>query len=135
METELINKKLRQQQYSELFSLPFKDLSDVLEAVFHYLRWYRFIKESGSPLSPESSTTNDLDRCFEFSLTELPEEERRIIEYEFRNRRNTGWWNEYYSRSTYYRLKRCAIVDLILNLKETGNNVILNILNSKFEGE
>ena len=66
---------------------------------------------------------------------QLPEEEKRIIEYELKEKKNTGWWNEYYSRSTYYRLKRCAIVNLILNLKETGNNVILNILKSKFEGE
>ena len=69
------------------------------------------------------------------SLSELPEEEKRIMEYELRERKNANWWNEYYSRSTYYRLKRCAMVNLILNLKETGNNVILNILNSKFEGE
>lgn len=45
----------------------------------------------------------------------LSQEERLIVKFEFMTRGNPNWWNEYFSRSQYYR-KRNETVNKIYRL-------------------
>ena len=48
-------------------------------------------------------------QSYEFILSCLSEESRRIIEKDFLYKDKKDWWVLYYSRSTYYRLKTRAM--------------------------
>ncbi|MEA5026616.1 MAG: hypothetical protein VB012_03030 [Erysipelotrichaceae bacterium] len=56
---------------------------------------------------------SDLVMMIDFTINRLDEESRRIINYDFINKKHKYWWNEYYSRTTYYRLKNKAMSQFI----------------------
>ena len=52
-------------------------------------------------------------QSYEFILSCLSEESRRIIEKDFLYKDKKDWWVLYYSRSTYYRLKTSAMEEIL----------------------
>ena len=52
-------------------------------------------------------------QSYEFILSCLSEESRRIIEKDFLYKDKKDWWVLYYSRSTYYRLKTRAMEEIL----------------------
>ena len=52
-------------------------------------------------------------QSYEFILSCLSEENRRIIEKDFLYKDKKDWWVLYYSRSTYYRLKTRAMEEIL----------------------
>ena len=52
-------------------------------------------------------------QSYEFILSCLSEESRRIIEKDFLYKDKKDWWVFYYSRSTYYRLKTRAMEEIL----------------------
>lgn len=52
-------------------------------------------------------------QSYEFILSCLSEESRRIIEKDFLYKDKKDWWVLYYSRSTYYRLKTRALEEIL----------------------
>lgn len=52
-------------------------------------------------------------QSYEFILSCLSEESRRIIEKDFLCKDKKDWWVLYYSRSTYYRLKTRAMEEIL----------------------
>ena len=52
-------------------------------------------------------------QSYEFILSCLSEESRRIIEKDFLYKDKKDWWVLYYSRSTYYRLKTRAMEEVL----------------------
>ncbi len=61
----------------------------------------------------EAQTHRPLEKvyvfCIEQSLSELSEDERLILTKENLESTNKNWWMEYFSKSTYYRLKYKAM--------------------------
>lgn len=52
-------------------------------------------------------------QSYEFILSCLSEESRRIIEKDFLYKDKKDWWVLYYSRSTYYRLKTRGMEEIL----------------------
>ena len=52
-------------------------------------------------------------QSYEFILSCLSEESRRIIEKDFLYKDKKDWWVLYYSRSTYYRVKTRAMEEIL----------------------
>ena len=52
-------------------------------------------------------------QSYEFILSCLSEESRRIIEKDFLYKDKKDWWVLYYSRSAYYRLKTRAMEEIL----------------------
>ena len=52
-------------------------------------------------------------QSYEFILSCLSEESRRIIEKDFLYKDKKDWWVLYYSRRTYYRLKTRAMEEIL----------------------
>lgn len=52
-------------------------------------------------------------QSYEFILSCLSEESRRIFEKDFLYKDKKDWWVLYYSRSTYYRLKTRAMEEIL----------------------
>lgn len=52
-------------------------------------------------------------QSYEFILSCLSEESRRIIEKDFLYKDKKDWWVLYYSRNTYYRLKTRAMEEIL----------------------
>lgn len=55
-------------------------------------------------------------KSFEYIISLLSEDSKRIIENEFINKTMFDWWREYYSKSTYYRLKTRAMEEMLFYL-------------------
>ena len=45
----------------------------------------------------------------DYTISCLDRESQRILYYDFVYRNDKYWWREYYSKSTYYRLKNLAM--------------------------
>jgi hypothetical protein len=55
-----------------------------------------------------NGTLNDLQHHLMNTLYLMDSESQRILINEFIDKRQADWWKQYYSRSTYYRLKSIA---------------------------
>lgn len=65
------------------------------------------VKENGYQCS------GDLTAILETAIDLLDEDSKRIIINDFKVKTNKHWWQFFYSRSTYYRLKTKATQDLL----------------------
>lgn len=55
-------------------------------------------------------------RAFELIIDNLSSDSRKIIIHEFVKQSRANWWIEYYSRSTYYRMKTRAMEEMLFYL-------------------
>lgn len=53
---------------------------------------------------------------FEYIISLLSEDSRRIIQNEFIDKSELDWWREYYAKTTYYRLKTRAMEEMLFYL-------------------
>ncbi|MEG0252587.1 MAG: hypothetical protein RR667_00690 [Muribaculaceae bacterium] len=49
-------------------------------------------------------------------LKALSKEAQQLVENDYLNPVNHNWWDEYYSRSTYYRVRKKALDDVLFYL-------------------
>lgn len=122
-------------------ALTYKEKQEALEDIFKYyhrailqLRFYEernyypsiqwnSIRESktyyydkGHQWNEMMSDKEELEKIiesFNFILSCLSEESRNMIEKEFIHKEGKYWWLEYYSRSTYYRVKTRAMEEAL----------------------
>jgi len=67
------------------------------------------VRESQSDILPQAVLIDILDSVLEI----LDEESRRIMVNDFKIRTDKQWWQHFYSRSTYYRLKTKATEEFL----------------------
>jgi len=85
-----------------------KELQKVTSYIFEKYN-YQKEKEKEGFYNP----TYDYVEYIDSSLKQLDEDSYRILYYDFIKRNRKYWWNDYYSRSTYYRLKGDAMLKFI----------------------
>lgn len=90
----------------------FKDKTTLMKYMFDMRK--KILNRDCLSLSSEEKT---LCTVLENHVNSLPTEYREIIFNDFINEKNHDWWTEYYSKSTYYRLKFRAMDELLNNLK------------------
>lgn len=72
--------------------------------------------DSGFFVQERPETYNNLEATLflmEITLSSLSDDSRRIIEQDYIVKREKEWWLDFYSKTTYYRLKRKAIDEFI----------------------
>lgn len=84
----------------------------------YHLRYYRErLKRDAYYLEINEKPSIKPDQKYRYliacSLESLSEEERRILEAEYLELKGKNWWMEYYSKSTYYRIKYRALTRFI----------------------
>ena len=57
----------------------------------------------------ENNSKDQFLRWMQYAMDRLSKDERMILEKEFILYEDRDWWYEYYSRSTYYRMKQKAM--------------------------
>ena len=75
-----------------------------------------YYQDKGTQWIDSLYSTEELEKAiqsYEFILSCLSEESRRIIEKDFLYKDKKDWWVLYYSRSTYYRLKTRAMEEIL----------------------
>ena len=75
-----------------------------------------YYQDKGTQWSDSLYNKEELEKAiqsYEFILSCLSEESRRIIEKDFLYKDKKDWWVLYYSRSTYYRLKTRAMEEIL----------------------
>ena len=73
------------------------------------------LKIAGKP-ALKGLSQNDLKKlisAFEIVINALSPESQVIINNEFILKKDNDWWNEYYSRATYYRMKTRALEEIL----------------------
>lgn len=69
----------------------------------------------------QKNNNEELDGiCYHKILSIIDADSRRILENDFINVKEPGWYLDYYSKSTYYRLKNIALnrfIDMFERLK------------------
>ncbi len=130
---------------SKIKALTFREKQEVLKKVFsqykrakiklHCLQQssyypqikYGVIKESNSHyqrgvidrLNEQIDNKDELEKIiftFECIIDTLNEDSRRIITNDFISTNSPNWWYEYYSKSTYYRMKTKAMEEVLFYL-------------------
>ncbi len=61
--------------------------------------------------------TDGLVVFIDTALERMPLDRRILIQAEFMDNVARNWWHEYYSKTTYYRLKKEAMHDFLAKLK------------------
>ena len=75
-----------------------------------------YYQDKGTQWIDSLNNKEELEKAiqsYEFILSCLSEESRRIIEKDFLYKDKKDWWVLYYSRSTYYRLKTRAMEEIL----------------------
>ena len=86
--------------------LTFSERKKIIDYLFElarkkeFQRNYLYVSEN-TRTKEERSLIEILDNALEF----LTEESRRIMVNDFKVKTNKSWWQYFYSRTTYYRLK------------------------------
>jgi len=83
------------------------------------------LKEGGSPYQLEKDLLQNLEKkensqkmidSIDYVLNTMEERSKELIIKEFYEKDTSNWWMEYYSRSTYYRLKNKAMQEILYYL-------------------
>lgn len=103
--------------------MEFKELDQAVRSVFEQYNRTAFI----------SFTLRENDENFRFYqyvsyiISCLSSESQLILVREYVERAPRNWWMLYYSRTTYYRLKRRAMTDFLRRLKSEGIDDKINL--------
>lgn len=77
-----------------------------LERMIQYLfNTFKLEQYKENNIEEPSFYKGEMQRCINYVLSLLTVEEQMFIQKEFLGS-NKFWWQEYYSRSTYYRIKK-----------------------------
>ncbi len=91
--------------------LNFPQKESLLKALFRIARKQEFFKDTN--MVKNALGKYNLMLLLEFALNEIEEEDRRIINNDFKKGKHENWWITYYSRSTYYRAKAQAMTKFL----------------------
>ena len=107
-----------------LNEVPFKDLTSYFFRIGKAIEWERFYADAKANEEDGKIAVMVFDKA----MSLLSKEDRQLLENELNFSEAKGnWWMSMYSRSTYYRNKRKAIINFLLTLKESRNNVIFEL--------
>lgn len=110
-----------------LNNVDYKTLNEVVKKILNLYKWALFYVDA-YPGTKEADYYQEVIKTFEANLSFLGASESEFIRKEIEEFNELDWWKSFYSRSTYYRIKRKAFTELILILKETRNDAILLVL-------
>lgn len=99
---------MKQYSYEEMDQLVrfiFHTRKQIQDRIHHPL----YVGEA-SVLPPGSHQLCD---CIEWALQACSKENRLFLQQEYLAGNDKGWWHGYYSRSTYYRVKRRAMCEFL----------------------
>jgi hypothetical protein len=85
----------------------------MVKSIFDKYNKSKFILENCN----QQDKNYDLYLLVKFALNELDDESKRILTQEYIHKKETLWWNNYYSQTTYYSLKRKAMEQFLACLK------------------
>ncbi len=91
----------------------FREISQIVKNIFDKYNKSRFMLENYN----QQDKNYDLYLLVQFALDDIDEDSKRILTQEFINKRESYWWNDYYSQTTYYSLKRKAMEQFLACLK------------------
>ncbi|HPW53409.1 MAG TPA: hypothetical protein PLI19_02320 [Erysipelotrichaceae bacterium] len=91
----------------------FREISQMVKNIFDKYNKSRFLFENYH----QQDKNYDLYILVQFALNDLDEDSRRILTQEYIHKRESLWWNSYYSQTTYYSLKRKAMEQFLACLK------------------
>lgn len=77
------------------------------QAFLHHEGW--MVSESSHPIPFELAYAYSIQSALE----QLTEDEKRILVYEYVENKPKNWWMEYFSKTTYYRIKHHALDQFI----------------------
>ncbi|MGI6510609.1 MAG: MG284/MPN403 family protein [Erysipelotrichaceae bacterium] len=80
----------------------FREISQIVKNIFDKYNKSRFMLENYN----QQDKNYDLYLLVQFALDDIDEDSKRILTQEYINKRESYWWNDYYSQTTYYSLKR-----------------------------
>ena len=98
--------------------MEFRELDERVRSVFELYNRTAFI----SFTLRESDENFRFYQCVNYVMSCLCEEYQFILEREYVDRAPHNWWMLYYSRTTYYRLKKRAMTEFVRRLKWQGIN-------------
>lgn len=89
--------------------MTFKEMNEFIRYILLYYR----VNEKIFRIEEEQAAYNHpMHDLIKHALSLLDKEEQRMISNEFLSNNKT-WWYEYYSRSTFYRLKKSTMIHFI----------------------
>jgi hypothetical protein len=91
----------------------FREISQIVKNIFDKYNKSRFMLENYN----QQDKNYDLYLLVQFALDDIDEDSKRILTQEYINKRESYWWNDYYSQTTYYSLKRKALEQFLACLK------------------
>jgi len=93
--------------------------SKVIEYLFELARKQDFQKLhlQGQGNDDANHRQNDLSFILDVIIDFLDDDARRIINNDYKQKANRQWWESYYSKTTYYRLKAKATAEFLSYLK------------------
>ena len=89
----------------------FEEKSRLVDYLFSILR-----RNSGRNILREGETDQYSSVIID-SLHHLPKESRELLMNDYFYRISRNWWQSYYSKSTYYRMKNAALDEMLDGLK------------------
>lgn len=94
--------------------LSFREKQMILTDIF---KRYKGIKLAETYHYIEESSKHGYIRFIDYLLNHLSEEHARLLRMEFLEDAQPFWWMEYYSRSTFYRMKTKAMNEFLICLE------------------
>ncbi|NLZ75307.1 MAG: hypothetical protein GX914_02250 [Erysipelotrichia bacterium] len=94
-------------------AINFKEISQIVKNIFDKYNKSKFMLENYN----QQDKNYDLYLLVKFALNDLDEDSKRILTQEYIKKRESHWWNDYYSQTTYYSLKRKAMEQFLACLK------------------
>ncbi len=91
----------------------FKELDKQTKAIFRQYKMESFKRYTLGEDADESHFIETVD----FAMSQLDEDLVNLLRNEYLDTNGKNWWVLYYSRTTYYRLKRKAMEELLVYLK------------------
>ncbi len=104
--------------------MDFRELDRTVRAVFERYNRTAFI----SFTLRESDDDLRFYQYVCYIISCLDSESQLILVREYVDRAPRNWWMLYYSRTTYYRLKRRAMTDFLRRLKSEGIDDKINLM-------
>ncbi len=82
------------------------------------VRYYLRKRQKKESLIKKDEEAKRFVELIDIVLSQMPREEREILINEFISNREGLWWDEFYSKSTYYRIKNLALNDFLSLIRE-----------------
>ncbi len=89
-----------------------------LEEKEFLVRYYLRKRQKKASLVPIDENARRYVELIDVVLSQLKAEEREILVSEYISNCEAGWWDNYFSKSTYYRIKNLALDHFLSLIRE-----------------